>query len=526
MKKWPIARDKLIRKMPNPHTVFVREATGLTKRVSLFDAIAINVSYMSVGPALALVGYTMLALPTVSGVNLVLGSAIAALLAVPQAIVYTMLSRRISRTGGDYVWVSRSLGGFVGSVMTFTGITLETMPYLALIALSAVFAIGSVGVALGFSGLLGLALPGNIPGGDPLSQFLLASSLLIILIGVNIIRPRFGFKLISIFWVIGIIAMAVATFAVLNAGKVGVENYVDGLRVANLTYTSVANSYSGPTFDLRSTLLMMPYFALFTYPWFNAAPSVGSELQGKAPRWNVPISLAFAFLIVTIPFAAMYYAAGFQFTTAALANSALVYDHSFNFWTLAMGVSGNFAEAFLIGLGWIVLTVAILAFGIITISRYMLAQAFDRFLPSKLAYVSPKYGSPVVAHLVDLVVTVFLIGLAAFLYGTISSLYGVLVASMVYFAIVGIGAVAYAFKREKGWTKVSLATAGVLQTVVFAYLTYGFLDYPNIYGGNPLAYGYIAVSLILSVAIYGIARHLRAKEGMSISLAFKEIPPE
>ena len=173
----------------------------------------------------------MLALPTVSGVNLVLGSAIAALLAVPQAIVYTMLSRRISRTGGDYVWVSRSLGGFVGSIMTFTGITLETMPYLALIALSAVFAIGSVGVALGYSSMLGLALPGNVLGGDPLSQFLLASSLLIVLIAINIIKPRLGFKIISIFWVIGIIAMAVATLALLNAGKAGVENYVDGLGV-------------------------------------------------------------------------------------------------------------------------------------------------------------------------------------------------------------------------------------------------------------------------------------------------------
>ncbi len=94
---------------------------------------------MSVGAALALVGFTMLALPTVSGVNLVYGSAVAALLAVPQMIVYTMMSRRVSRTGGDYVWLSRSLGGFVGSTITFMGITVETMPYLALIALSAVF---------------------------------------------------------------------------------------------------------------------------------------------------------------------------------------------------------------------------------------------------------------------------------------------------------------------------------------------------------------------------------------------------
>ena len=99
----------------------------------------------------------MLALPTVTGVNLVYGSAIAAMFAVPQMIVYTIMQRHISRTGGDYVWVSRSLGGFAGSTLTFMGITLETMPYLALIALSAVFAIGSVGVNLGYSSMVQLA---------------------------------------------------------------------------------------------------------------------------------------------------------------------------------------------------------------------------------------------------------------------------------------------------------------------------------------------------------------------------------
>ncbi len=93
-------------------------------------------AYMSIGAALALIGFTMEILPTVNGVNLVYGSAIAALLAVPQMIVYTIMQRHVSRTGGDYVWLSRSLGGFAGSTLTFMGMTLETMPYLALIALS------------------------------------------------------------------------------------------------------------------------------------------------------------------------------------------------------------------------------------------------------------------------------------------------------------------------------------------------------------------------------------------------------
>jgi amino acid transporter len=156
----------------------------------------------------------------------------------------------------------------------------------------------------------------------------------------------------------------------------------------------------------------------------------------------------------------------------------------------------------------------------------MLAQAFDRFLPARLAYVSPKYSSPVIAHLLDLAVTVVLIELAAFLYGTISSLYGSAVSSMIYFAFVGIAAVVYAIKNEKKNSKIILAGAGLLQTTVFLYLTYQFLAYPRIWGGNVLAYGYVVATFLLGTIIYTISKSRRAKEGISFDLAFKEIPPE
>ena len=125
-----------------------------------------------------------------------------------------------------------------------------------------------------------------------------------------------------------------------------------------------------------------------------------------------------------------------------------------------MGVSNNFIVQLVIGLGWILFTMAVLAFGIITISRYLLAQSFDRFLPERLAYVSPRFASPVIAHLLDLVITVALIGLASFLYGTISSLYGAVVAAMIYFAFVGLAAVIYAIRHEKAGKKVSSSSSG------------------------------------------------------------------
>ena len=272
---------------------------------------------------------------------------------------------------------------------------------------------------------------------------------------------------------------------------------------------------------------MLPFFAIFVYPWLNAAPAVASEVKGKnALKWNVPIASVAVFLLVTTAFAVMYFVGGFEFINAGLANPALVDEYSFNFWTLAMGVSGNWIVSLFIGIGWILWNIAILAYGIIVISRYMFAQAFDRFLPARLAYVSPRWGSPVIAHLIDLVVTIFLIGGAAFLYGPLSALFGAVVASMIYFIVIGFSAVFFAMKNEKGTAKVTLVSAGVLMAVVFAYITYLFLASPNVWGGNAFAYGYVAVSFILGVVIYIASRTYHLKRGIDIALAYKEIPPE
>ncbi len=123
---------------------------------------------------------------------------------------------------------------------------------------------------------------------------------------------------------------------------------------------------------------------------------------------------------------------------------------------------------------------------------------------------------------------IVLIGLASLLYGTITSLYGAIVASMIYFAFVGAAAVIYAIRHHDLGNKIesALLTGGLLQVLVFSYLTYEFFAYPNVWGGNPLAYGYVAATFILGVLIYFISKSVHARKGNDISLAFKEIPPE
>jgi Kef-type K+ transport system membrane component KefB len=118
-----------------------------------------------------------------------------------------------------------------------------------------------------------------------------------------------------------------------------------------------------------------------------------------------------------------------------------------------------------------------------------------------------------------------LIGLASFFYGTLVSLYGAVVASMIYFFFIGIAAVLYAFKNEKGRPKAVLATAGVLMAIVFAYITYQFFAFADIWGGNPIAYGWALGSFIAGVIIYAVSKSYHSKRGIDITLAYKELPP-
>lgn len=508
--------------------VFTREATGLIKNVSLLDAISLNVSNMSAGAALAVVGFTTILLPTMSGVNLVYGSIIVFVMLIPQIIIYTIMTQRMARTGGDYVWVSRTLGGFFGNVIALPGYTLGNLPYASLIALSAVFAIGSVGVSLGNMSFLGLALPGNISGANTTLQFAVASAILIILMAINILRPKIAYKLISIFTIFGTFAVLLAIITLLTAGNSGVVYYMNTLNAygANATYTSVSNSYTGPTFDWGATATLLPFFALFVYPWVNAGPAIASEIKGKnSLKWNVPISAIIVMLLTTGAFASMYYVGGESFINGAFANANLVNNYSFNFWTLAMGVTSNPVISWIIGLGWILWIINILAYLVVVEGRYLMAQSFDRFLPSKVAYVS-QYGSPVVAHIIDLIVILGLVGGASFLYGTFVSLYGTIVGPMIYFAFVGVAAVIHGIKREAGRTKLVLVICGVLSAIVFFWLTAEFLLYPAIWGGNPLAYGFLVGSVILGVIIYYGSKTYHARRGIDISLAFKQLPPE
>ena len=531
--------------------VFVRDATGLVKNVSFLDTIALNLSNMSIGALLGVIGISgllpmLFAGQSLTGVNLEYLCIFAFLVSAPQIVIYTILTRRYPRAGGDYVFVSRNLGGFVGSVASFVGYTTETTAYLALIALSTVFAIGAVGLFFSSSSTfyLGLATPqGAYPGAPatPSWQFLIGILIFAFLIGINIVRPKAGYRLVSILTIIGVIALLTAIGTYLVAGSTGVQNYINGVSGNGLFTTNSTQTYSivsgmGSTgFAWGPTIFLLPLIAAFTFPWLNAAPAVAGEIKGKsAVRWNVPISalLAFGFLISSI--AVMYWAGGQAFINGAFSFTTYVYGNpvGFNFWTLAMGLTGNSAVAAFIGLGWILANLGVLAYGIIVISRYLLAQSFDRFLPSTISDVNPRFGSPMKAFLISFVVSVILVGWAAYNYTTSSigagtnPLFGAILASMIYFMFVGAAAIVHAIRKESGITRPILALAGIGNILVFGFISYQFLTYQAMWSINSFTFSWLVGCLVLGIVLFVGSYYYHKGRGVNINLAYREIPPE
>ena len=510
--------------MKDNSSLFIRESTGLVKEAGFWDAVSINVANMSIGTALATIGFTLSALPTIIGVNLVYASLIAAILALPQVMVYSILIRYIPRVGGDYVWLGRALGPKLAWLTNglVLGFVVQDLAYYALVSFAAVFQLKSILPILGVNASLPLTM-----------EITIAVAFFSVIILANILGTRHGIRLMTALTTISLIGLIVAIIILFVTPRTQVINSVSSLLPQGYTYSKVSLSYTGPEFSIGNTLMLLPFFAIYVYPWLNAGPAISAEIKGRgALHWNMPMAFLLALLTLTIGFEAMYYSLGFNFVTTALSNPNIngLVNGNVNFWTIAMASSRNTALSWLIGIASVTWYLSLLAYGAIVAVRYWFALAFDRVWPSFFAYLSPRFGTPVYAHLFDLGVSSVLIIAVGLFYGTFTALYGATVGALLYFMAVGAAAVLIGIRNSlkiSNTSRIILAVAGSLTIIVMAYLTYQFLEYPSIWGGNWLAYGVVIGAILLGIALYVSSSYInRRRYGIDISMIYTEIPPE
>jgi len=500
-------------------SLFVRESTGLVKKASLWDATMLNVANMGAGLAI-FIGISPFVIP---GAVLWLSSLMTFALTLPLVLLYTYFIVRIPRTGGDYVWITRRLHGGLGSIMGIA-LAFNMPPFFALSAFFSVTAINNVLLVIGYShGLRGLVNLANtvFSTGNVWFDYGLALIAFVVMILINIVRPSAGFKLTT---ALGIFAI-LGTLAAMVVVGLSIPNF-HGEITPFLRYFNLTNQkpYTGPSFNLYTTLYMVPYFASFAYIWLYAGPAVAAEIRSREGLlYNEILGSLLTVILITIPFLLMDLAAGYGF------NMTYYPSGIYNFWTVAIYLAHNEVLQWFIGLGLIAWEFFVMAFGIVVFARYIFAFSFDRLFPEIFSRLN-RWGSPMYAHLLDLAATAFFLAFPIISPYGYEALYSYTPLAIVYLVLVSIAGIKAA--RAEG-------SNGMLIAAALSFIPLGLLGYEaftNPYFGvieslSPFQLYYPGLAYVLGLiglgaVIYAVAKYINLKRGIDIAMIYREIPPE
>src|SRR6195256_3016112 len=273
--------------------LFLRNATGLVKAWSTFDAFVY--SFWSVN-LITLGLYGMSYVYTVPDGQLLAAILIFGLLTTFLVITYAMLVSVMPRTGGDYAWQSRVLGGGLGFVLSITGwwFTLFLWaPIYANILVVQFFA--PLAYTLGWTNVATFFI----------SQTGIFVSCLIVLAFVSLVVTM-GMETYAriqslCFW-IGLVGLAVVCGLLLFYSQSDFQSAFN--REATSLFGAPANAYQG-TIDAASTtsrgsnscslafgplFLLLPWLAFYLL-WPNWGATLYGEVRGakdfRKPFWSM-----------------------------------------------------------------------------------------------------------------------------------------------------------------------------------------------------------------------------------------------
>jgi hypothetical protein len=286
--------------------LFLRNATGLVKSWSTFDAFIY--SFWSIN-LITLGLYGMSFVYTVPDGQLLAGILLFGVLVTFLVITYAMLVSVMPRTGGDYAWQSRVLGGGLGFVLSITGWWFTLFLWAPIYANILVvqffsplaYTLGWTGVATFFTSQTGIFV-----------------SCLIVLAFVSIVvtlgMETYARIQKACFW-IGLVGLAVVCALLLFASPQDFQNAFN--REATSLFGAPANAYQGTidaasktfagssfgTFSFGPVLLLLPWLAFYLL-WPNWGATLYGEVRGakdiRKPFWSM-----FAGLWVTVAMVAV-----------------------------------------------------------------------------------------------------------------------------------------------------------------------------------------------------------------------------
>jgi amino acid transporter len=531
-------------------TLFARRATGLVRGWAVRDAFVyafFSINLITLG--LFIFSYAVF-IPDGSLMWAVILSGAYLLL---QVITYASLIAAMPRAGGDYIWISRILGGGIGFVLAACGwwfILWHWVPIYANILNVEVFV--PLGAIVGADGWVSFFSEAKGLFASSIIVALLAS--LVISLGMRtyarIQKVCFYGGLVGLaFMFILLLVNSKADFiSALNTQSSEVlgtsGNAYQGTIEAGALGTEASSSV-GDFGAVKGVFLLIP-FILFFNLWSNWGATLYGEVRGASDfRKNIYAmggALIATTLLAVVMFLLIAKTFGWDF-----------YNASNNGYWSGEGPLGVFPypgllAAFLMdGAFWQFLLVGLMAlwfFGwvgtvFLSSTRVVFASAFDRVLPEVAAKVS-RNGVPYVALALMLIpslpIAYFYAYDAEFFSWTLAATFVIAVT----FAGSAIAAAILPWRRPEiynaspiarynvgGVPLITIAAVGFLVILGFAIYewstnaVYG-IDWTNFRN----SFYYMFALYGLALGIYLVSRFVRRSQGIDMSLVHREIPVE
>jgi APA family basic amino acid/polyamine antiporter len=525
-------------------SLFVRKATGLVRGWAVRDAFIYSVFAIN----LVTLGFYIFSFgPFIPKASLLWAVILSGAYLVFQAITYASLIAAMPRAGGDYVWMSRVLGGGIGFVLAVCGwwfILWHWVPIYANILNIEV--LGPLAAIVGWdSAVTWLSGPAGIFVASIVTAVIAS---VFIALGIRtyarIQKICFyggmaGLVIMAILLLVNSKTSFIAHFNTQAAQTYGANGAYQGTLKAGLKGFDAGSVGS---FSLSATVLLIPMLLFFNL-WSNWGATLYGEVRGASDFRKNIYAMGGALLATTIVGAIflLLFAKTFGWDFYQASNNS--------FWagTNPLGVfpyPGTFA-AFLMGspvLQFILITLLSLWFfgwvGSVFLSstRVIFATAFDRVLPEWAAKVE-RNGVPYAALALMLIpsipISYFYAYNATFTSWTLDATLVIAITFLGSTVAAGIlpwrkpeiyNASPIARYRVLGLPLITFSAIGFGIILVFS-LYHWFKD--DVYGVNkPASLKYMAAMYLLAILIYVGSRLFRRSQGMDLKMVYDEIPVE
>lgn len=520
---------------------FVRDATGLVRELSWFDTFLCAFGILNVG--LGLVQSFAYAPFVFPGGNI----PVAFIIAIPGAfflgLLNALFTAAMPRSGGDYVWVSRSINPMFGFAVNF----FFTFSVIAAAAVN-IWYFDSIFLApaLYAFGLHGAA---SWITANPISALILAVPALGLLVwmfsrGLQAVRKvlvvLFAFSILgALLWLGLMLFQTNAAFITSFNKAIGADAYQNLINAAAAAgFTPKAGAGGANTFNaIIYAFQMYAGFQMIGYFAGEIKKVNRSAMQAIMSALGVGavIYVGGAFLVVNY-FGKEFVSALAYFNNTAPASTNLPLGNYLS--SLVIFMTSNPLLRILISLGFVTTTLWILLPQMLIVTRNLFAWSFDRLIPDWFAKVNDRTHSPINATIITavLILVMLVITLTTSFWSYLVNLAGIgALATM----IVSVAAIIFPYRRKDIFEKAPklvqsrvlglpiLVWSGIFTLIAQLVVVVICFTVPAVGGAVTWVSLLSSLSvLVLAFPLYGIIYAINKKRGLDPKLAFKELPPE